>query len=165
LNTVRGLRVVGHPLHPALVHFPVALWTASLAADGALIATGATFWGAVAWWSLVAGLAMAALAAVAGFVDYSLLAPKHPGFRTATAHMLTMSLSALFFLAGAMLRGGPGAAAGSGALVCSGLGFLALLGGGWLGGTLVYHFGVAVEVVEGLDQPARDDSQLHSSKT
>jgi uncharacterized membrane protein len=163
LNTVRGLRVIGHPLHPALVHFPVALWTASLAADGALIATGTTFWGAVAWWSLVAGLAMAALAAVAGFVDYSLLAPKHPAFRTATAHMLTMSLGAVFFLVSALLRGGPGAA-GSGALVCSGLGFFALLVGGWLGGTLVYHFGVAVEVVEGLDRPGQDDSQMHSTK-
>lgn len=128
-----------------------------------MIATGATFWGAVAWWSLVAGLAMAALAALAGFVDYSLLATKHPAFRTATAHMLTMSLSAVFFLASVVLRGGPEAAAGSGALVCSGLGFLALLVGGWLGGTMVYHFGVAVEVVEGLDQPAHDDS-VHSKK-
>ena len=112
----------------------------------------------------MAGLAMAALAATAGFVDYSLLAPKHPAFRTATAHMLTMSLSAMFFLASAVLRGGPDSAAGSGALVCSGLGFLALMVGGWLGGTLVYHFGVAVEPVEARDQPATDDSQEHAAK-
>ncbi len=154
---MRGLRVLGHPLHPALVHFPIALWTASLAADGAMIATGAAFWGAAAWWSLVAGLAMAALAATVGFVDYSLLAPKHPAFRTATAHMLAMSLSAVFFFVSAMLRGGPDAVAGSGALVCSGLGFFSLMVGGWLGGTLVYRFGIAVKVVEELDQPAHDD--------
>ncbi len=156
---MRGLRVLGHPLHPAVVHFPVALWTASLAADGVLIATGTPFWGALAWWSLVAGLAMAALAAVAGFVDYSLLSPKDPAF-TATAHMLTMSVSAAFFLASAVLRGGPDSAAGSGALVCSGFGFLALMAGGWLGGTLVYHFGVAVEVVEALDRSVHDDPQV-----
>ncbi len=155
---MRGLRVLGHPLHPALVHFPVALWTASLAADGAMIATGAAFWGALAWWSLVAGLAMAAVAALAGFVDYSLLPQTHPAFTTATVHMLAMSLSALLFLGSAVLRGGPDSTAGAGALICSALGFLALMVGGWLGGTMVYHFGVAVEVVEKLDQPAHDRS-------
>lgn len=154
---------MGHPLHPALVHFPVALWTASLAADGAALATGAAFWGTAAWWSLVAGLAAAALAVVAGFVDYSLMPPKHPAFRAATAHMLTMSFSALCFLVSVLLRGGPESAAGFGALVCSGLGFLALLMGGWLGGTLVYRFGVAVEPAERLELPARDDRQAHTT--
>jgi uncharacterized membrane protein len=154
---VRGLRLMGHPLHPALVHFPVALWTASLAADGAGLATGAAIWGLVAWWSLVAGLAAAALAVTAGFVDYSLLSPKHPAFRTATAHMLTMSFSALCFLASVLLRGGPATPAGFGALICSGLGFLALLAGGWLGGTLVYRFGVAVEPAERLEPTAHDE--------
>jgi uncharacterized membrane protein len=128
-----------------------------------MIATGAAFWAAVAWWSLVAGLAMAALAATVGFVDYSLLPTKHPAFRTATAHMLTMSLSAMFFLGSAMLRDGPGAVAGSGALICSGVGFISLLVGGWLGGTLVYHFGVAVKVVEELDQPDHDDSRVRTT--
>jgi uncharacterized membrane protein len=154
---MRGLRLLGHPLHPALVHFPVALWTASLAADGAALATGAAFWGQAAWWCLVAGLGAAALAATAGFVDYSLLPPKHAGFRTATAHMLAMSFSASLFLVSALLRGGPGSAAGLGAVICSGLGFLALVAGGWLGGTLVYRFGVAVEPVERREPPARND--------
>ena len=155
---MRGLRFMGHPLHPALVHFPVALWTASLAADGAALAMGAAFWGPAAWWCLVAGLAGAALAATAGFVDYSLLPPKHPGFRAATAHMLTMSFSALCFLVSLLLRGGPASAAGAGAVIFSVLGFLALVGGGWLGGTLVYRFGVAVEPVERMEPPACDDS-------
>ena len=160
---MRGLRLMGHPLHPALVHFPVALWTASLAADGAALAMGAAFWGPAAWWCLAAGLAAAALAAVAGFVDYSLLPPKHPGFRAATAHMLTMSFSAMCFLVSALLRGGPGSAAGLGAVICSGLGFLALLAGGWLGGTLVYRFGVAVEPVERLEPSARDDTRSRTT--
>jgi uncharacterized membrane protein len=154
---MRGLRFMGHPLHPALVHFPVALWTASLAADGAARVTGAAFWGPAAWWCLAAGLAAAALAATAGFVDYSLLPPKHPGFRAATAHMLAMSFSALCFLASVLLRGGPASAAGNGAVIFSALGFIALVAGGWLGGTLVYRFGVAVEPVERLQPPTRDD--------
>jgi uncharacterized membrane protein len=68
--------------------------------------------------------------------------------------MMAMSLSAVLFLASAMLRDGPDSAAGWGALICSGLGFCSLLVGGWLGGTLVYRFGVAVEVVEEMDRPA-----------
>lgn len=149
---MRGLRLLGHPLHPALVHFPIALWTASLAADGAALATGASFWGPAAWWSLVAGLAVAVVAVLAGFVDYSRLPREHPAFRTATAHMLVMSVSVLGFLASALLREGPERAPDAAALVCSGLGFIALVVGGWLGGTLVYRFGVAVEPVEEPDR-------------
>jgi uncharacterized membrane protein len=153
---------MGHPLHPALVHFPVALWTVSLAADGAALATGTAFWVSAAWWCLVSGLGGAALAATAGLVDYSLLPTKHPAFRTATAHMLTMSFSALCFLVSALLRGGPGSAAEFSALVCSGVGFLALVVGGLLGGTLVYRFGVAVEPAERLGLPAHDHTQAHT---
>jgi uncharacterized membrane protein len=142
---VDGLRLFGHPLHPALVHFPIALWTASLASDGAALATKAAFWGFAAWWSLVSGLAVAALAAVAGFLDYSRLPQTHPAFRAATAHALVMTFVALCFLASALLRPGPGAAAGAAALACSGIGFIALLAGAWLGGTLVYRFGVGME--------------------
>ncbi len=129
-----------------------------------MIATGTPLWATLAWWSLVAGLAMAAVAALAGFVDFSLLPQTHPAFTTATAHMMAMSFSAVLFLASAMLRDGPGSAAGPGALICSGLGFLALMAGGWLGGTLVYHFGVAVKVVEDLEQQPHDDSQERTTK-
>lgn len=142
---MRGLRLAGHPLHPALVHFPIAFWIASLAAEVAVLATRGAFWRLAAWWLLVAGLAVAVLTVAAGFVEYSLLPPKHRAFSTATAHMLTMGFSALCFLASSLLRSGPEFAAGSGALACSGLGFLTLLLGGWLGGTLVYRFGVGVE--------------------
>ena len=153
---MRGLRLSGHPLHPALVHFPLALWTVSLAADGAALATGAAFWVQAAWWCIVGGLAGAALAATAGFVDYSLLPPKHPAFRTATAHTSVMISAALLFLLSALLRGAPDSAPGPGALACSVLGFLALMAGGWLGGTMIYRFGVAVEPVERLEPPERD---------
>ena len=139
------LRFLGHPLHPALVHFPVALWTASVASDAAARVTGAAFWSPAAWWSLVAGLVVAALAAVAGFVDYSRLTPKHPAFRFATAHMLVMSFAALCFLLSALLRTGPDAPAGIGAIASSGVGFITLLVGAWLGGDLVYRFGVGME--------------------
>jgi uncharacterized membrane protein len=143
---VDGLRISGHPVHPALVHFPIALWTVSLASDGAALATRVVFWTSVAWWSLVVGLIVAALAAVAGFLDYSRLTPKHPAFRTATAHVLIMTFVSLCFLASALLRPGPDVAPGVAALVCSGIGFVALLAGAWLGGTLVYRFGVGVEL-------------------
>lgn len=51
---MRGLPLAGHSLHPALVHFPIAFWMASLATEGAVLATGAAFWRLAAWWLLVA---------------------------------------------------------------------------------------------------------------
>jgi len=142
---MHDLRLYGHPLHPALVHFPIAFWMASLAAEVAVLVTGAECWRLAAWWLLVAGLAMAVPTITAGFVEYSLLSSEHRAFSTAGAHMLTMSFSALCFLASSLVRSGPDFAAGPAALACSSLGFLALLPGGWLGGSLVYRFGVGVE--------------------
>ena len=59
----------GHPLHPALVHFPIALLLSATAADVAWLAglTGDTQFGAVL---MAAGLAMGLLAMGAGLVDF-----------------------------------------------------------------------------------------------
>jgi len=142
-----ALRIGGHPVHPALVHFPIALWTVSVAADVA-VAAGFALDPVFAYATLVAGLAFSALALLAGFVDYALLRSDHPAQSTATWHMTFMTAAAGLFLVSAWLRGGP-VAPPTAALGCSVAGWLVLLAGGWLGGTLVYRYGVAVETAEG----------------
>lgn len=133
-----------HPLHPALVHFPVACWSLATLADIAGL-----------WWTrwplwqlaaamLVVGCAMGLLAAAAGLLELLKLPPEHPAAADANRHMLAAlgawSLYALsLFL---RLQGFMPMPPDAPALACSVAGFLALAAAGWLGGRLVYAHGV-----------------------
>jgi uncharacterized membrane protein len=145
---MKGLRVLGHPLHALLSDFPLVLLLLWAALDVAAIALGSpTLWG-LARWALVAGLVAGGVAGSAGFIDYLGVAETRPrAVRTASAHLavmltvLTLALVALVFRP-AVLPAGAGrwlelAAA---AAVATGLGV-----GGWLGGHLVFHHGVGVD--------------------
>lgn len=142
------VRIAGHPLHPALVHFPIGLWLA------------AVLWDLVAWWSpqdpllpqlsywcLALGLAAALPTIATGLAEFFALAPDDPAIGTATAHMMAMVGATALFGASWVLRARTGAAEAPTAWVLS----LALVGaavltaGGWLGGTLVYRHGVGRE--------------------
>src|SRR3546814_17069960 len=52
------------PIHPRLVHFPIALLVFSVSADGAAYVTRIVSLGSTGWWTLL-GAAISALAAVA----------------------------------------------------------------------------------------------------
>jgi uncharacterized membrane protein len=62
--------IAGHPVHPMLVGFPIALFVATFASDLAFWQTGAPFWATASLWLLGTGLVLAALAAVAGLIDF-----------------------------------------------------------------------------------------------
>lgn len=137
------LRLAGHPLHPMLVHFPVALWTLSVAMDAGGLITGREVWWTAGFACQALGLLTAVPAMAAGAFDFASLPRGHPGTDTAVAHLTAMSLAWLLYLASAALRGLPGPEAPPGPAIIAGFaGFLALAAGGWLGGRLVYRFGV-----------------------
>ncbi len=139
------LRVAGHPLHPMLVHFPVALWTLSVATDAGGLITGSGIWWSASFACQALGLLAAVLAMAAGAFDFASLPRGHPGTDTAVAHLTAMGMAWLLYLASVVLRGMPGADAPPRSAVIAGfVGFLAMAVGGWLGGRLVYHFGVGV---------------------
>jgi uncharacterized membrane protein len=53
-----------------VVGFPIAFFVATFASDLIFWRTGISFWAAASFWLLGAGLIMAALAAVAGLIDF-----------------------------------------------------------------------------------------------
>ncbi len=140
------LRVAGHPLHPMLVHFPVALWTLSVATDvGGLVTAGEVWWSA-SFACQALGLLAAIPAMAAGAFDFASLPRGHPGLDTGVAHLTAMGVAWLLFLGSVVLRGLPGAEAPARSAVIAGFaGFLAMAVGGWLGGRLVYRFAVGVD--------------------
>jgi uncharacterized membrane protein len=69
-NPVSSANFLGHPIHPMLVLFPVAFFVATLVCDLVFWRTGQEIWATAAIWVLGAALVMAALAALAGLVDF-----------------------------------------------------------------------------------------------
>lgn len=131
-----------HPLHPALVHFPVACWSLAVAADFASLHFGAAAWA----WSgglLAVGCAMAVVAMLAGLLELARV-PEGVAMRDAYLHMSAMLVALLLFATSLLLRLDhlkPLAPNVASLLLDTG-GFLALAAGGWLGGKLVYGYGV-----------------------
>lgn len=143
---MKALRLAGHPIHPLLVHFPVALWTLAIVADIGGLITGDAWWWQASFGCQALGVLAATVAMAAGVLDYATLARNHPAQDTAVAHMLVMGTAWLAFLASLGLRGLPqGATPPLAAILAAAAGFLAMAIGGWLGGRLVYHFAVGVD--------------------
>lgn len=135
------MRLFGHPLHPMLVHFPIAFWTAGSLAD-VLTITGIGAARPIAWFAIGAGDAVAILTMMAGFIDYAALDER--AVPAALRHMAWMAAAWLFYTIAFLWRG-HGLAVGEGPILlpalCGFAGFVALLGGAWQGGDLVYRHG------------------------
>jgi nitrite reductase/ring-hydroxylating ferredoxin subunit/uncharacterized membrane protein len=82
-------RFLGHPLHPLLVHFPIALFLLSLVLDAVTILIDSnSAWVQAAFWSLAFGVGMALLASVPGWIDFLDIRGDHPAERLASTHMI-----------------------------------------------------------------------------
>ena len=137
----------GHPLHPALVHFPIGLFVLTLVLDIFSYAGGnpnGLFRASL--YTLGIGIAMGILAALAGLVDRSDIRLDHPARKTANIHM-TLNLIAvglfgvdfLLRLAQRDLTRVPLIY-----LLLSLVGVGIILFSGYLGGTMVYDDGIGV---------------------
>jgi uncharacterized membrane protein len=128
-----------HPLHPALVHFPVACWSLATAADLASLAWGEPAW-RFAGIVLLAGIGFSIPAMLAGFLELAKLAENSPAIKDVNRHMLVVMCALACYVTSLFLRlhGTQLVEPGLLAIGSSVLGFLCLGVAGWLGGKLVY---------------------------
>ncbi|MXS85778.1 DUF2231 domain-containing protein [Nitrosomonas sp. HPC101] len=133
-----------HPVHPMLVHFPIATWFISTLCDIAGLLTTNELVSWVAGVLLVIGTITALLAMVAGLMELAKIDQQSPAMKIANQHMLLMMTSWLLYAVSLFLRldgtqlGQPGLVA----IVLSVAGLITLCIAGWLGGRLVYEYGV-----------------------
>ncbi len=138
------MRLFGHPLHPMLVHLPVALWTLASACDGLMLLGFDPAW-PFGWWCLVVGLGAAVPAMAAGLADFVRL--PEPAVTTALRHMSLMGAAWTMELIALLTRSGGFVVTpqSSGISMAAALaGFLLMTVGAWHGGQLVYRFGAGV---------------------
>jgi len=136
--------MLGHPLHPAVVHFPIALLLSATAADVARMA-GLTSDVHIAAVLMSGGLAMGLVAMALGMVDFVKL--DQTVVPHAMRHMSAVGIAWLGYAVALYLRRDvlDGAAtAPSLSIALSVISAILLSLGGWLGGRLVYTFGVGV---------------------
>lgn len=149
------LKVLGHPVHPMLVMFPVALLGTAVGFDLVDVLGGPELLGEVAYWNLTVGLVGGLLAAVAGSVDLLALPTGTRAKRVALTHALAnVAVILLFGAVWAVRLNAEGRGAG-GALIAIELVALAVLAlSAWLGGELVDRLGVGVDRDAHLDAPS-----------
>jgi uncharacterized membrane protein len=137
----------GHPFHPVLVTVPIGAWTASVLFDLAARVSdsneGALSQGA--YWLIGIGIVGAALAALFGLHDLSLIARSTPAYATGLTHMGLNVVALALFVVDFLIRRSDGPAEPNGTALVLSLIALAVVGAsGWLGGKLSYHYGVRV---------------------
>lgn len=142
------MRFFDHPIHPMLVHFPIVFWTVAAAAYSLALAGASEPVVMIAKFANGAGLIMALLAMLTGLLELRSIASSSEAMLVATWHMMIMATVWLCFLFALMLSISTGldhSTAQVAAVACAGVGFLLMSVGGWLGGQLVYEFGIAVK--------------------
>ena len=133
--------IAGHPIHPMLVPIPIALFVAALVTDIVYIADGSEGWAVASRWLLGGGLAGAALAALAGFVDFAGNA-RIRELRDAWLHMFANLAAVAIEAVNLFVRLPDPRIASSLGVALSALAGLILLFSGWKGGELVFRHGV-----------------------
>jgi uncharacterized membrane protein len=141
--------IAGHPIHPMIIPFPIALWVFSLVADVVYLWRGNPVWKDwIAFYTLLAGTIMAAVAAVPGLIDW--LSLKEPEVVKIANWHARLNVIALLVFAGSFYLRTSGGAQLTGdnntiPLLLSVLGVVLISISGYLGGELVFKHGVAVD--------------------
>jgi uncharacterized membrane protein len=138
----------GHPIHPMIIPFPIALWVFSLVADVIYLWRGNPVWRDwIAFYSLLAGIIGGAAAAAPGVIDWLSITDKAV-VKIANWHARLNVIALLVFVASFYLRTINGASLVTGsysiAMALSVLGVVLITISGWLGGEMVFKHGVAV---------------------
>ena len=135
----------GHPLHGILITIPVGTWIAALVFDIIALISGDQAPFAAGARTLVAiGVIGALIAAIFGFIDFSGI---QAGTRTraiALGHMIANLLAVVVFVVSFIFRLVEGDQFSVGGFVTTILGILIIGFSGFLGGELVYRYGVRV---------------------
>ncbi len=144
------VKIAGHPVHPMLVSFPIAFYTATFASYITYAVNGDPFWFRAAYAANFAGVIMALVAAIPGFIDWSMGIPagthaKKDGIKHMSLNVTALALFAITLWLNSGQWGAP-APVMRYAIVLPALGLISTVAAGYLGWTLVQKHHVGVQI-------------------
>lgn len=143
---ISRMSIGSHPIHPMLIHFPVAALIALIGVDLAFVATDDYFWARAGVWLSGVGAAGGWLSGLVGLIDLATVA-RIRRLITAWCHaILAVMLLSLASLNWLLRFGEPDAHVWPWGLYISGLTGLLIGVTSYLGGQLVYERAVGVDI-------------------
>jgi uncharacterized membrane protein len=137
--------MMGHPIHPVLVPFPIGLLTTSVIFDVVHLITGGERWAEITFWMIAVGVIGGFLAAIFGMIDWLALTSGTRAKAIGLGHELSNVLMVALFAVSWLLRSGDPGDPGVLPIVLSFLGVGLASLGGFLGGEMVFRMGIGVE--------------------
>ena len=139
-----------HPIHPILIVFPVGLWIFSLVCDLIRLAGASQdAWSTVAFFSMIGGIIGALCAAVPGLIDLLFYKGGVPPLKKiALTHMAINLTAVVLYAINIWLRASSPTNVDTSMsipVLLSIIGVALIFVSGWLGGQMVYVYGVGVE--------------------
>jgi uncharacterized membrane protein len=148
------VKLLGHPIHPMLIVFPLGLLATSLVFDIVYLITDNGTWTQVAFYDIAAGIVGGLLAAVFGLIDWLSIPAgtraKAIGLWHGGGNVVVVGLFAVNWL----LRRGNPREPGVLPVALSVVAVVLALGTSWLGGELVDRLRVGVDDGAHLDAPS-----------
>jgi uncharacterized membrane protein len=149
------VKLLGHPIHPMLIVFPLALLSTAVIFDVAYVLTGNPELAVVSFWAIPVGLIGGVAAAVFGLIDWLALPRDTRARRIGFAHGGGNAIILVIFLLSWLPRlDGHAYLPNVLPLVLGLVGAAGALVTAWLGGELVYRLGVAIDRDAHLDAPS-----------
>jgi uncharacterized membrane protein len=147
-------KLLGHPVHPMLIVFPLGLLATAVIFDVIDFVRGIASLAVASYWMIAAGVISGLLAAVFGLIDWFAIPAgtraKRIGLWHAAANVIVMILFALSWTLRAPAPANPPVAAVALSVVAA----VFALTAAWLGGELVDRLGVGVDDGAHLNSPS-----------
>jgi len=136
-----------HPLHPALVHIPTALWPVAFLSDLISQFQANNSFVQLAFYAILLGLIVAVLAIPTGYADWTDIRPEKPAWKLGLYHMILNGVVFILWGLNLVLRV-PGlqtdVSVPLGLVALSVAATALLLISGYLGGRMIYAYGINV---------------------
>ena len=154
------VKIMGHPVHPMLVNFPISFYVSTLIAFIIYSVSGDPFWFKMGIAANIAGIVMALTAATFGFIDWTYGIPSGaPARDTGLKHMVLNVMALILFVICLISNAGQWGAAipvSRGTVILPLLGVISTIGAGYFGWTLVQNHHVGVEFSPDEERCMRD---------
>ena len=147
-------KLLGHPIHPMLIVFPLGLLATAVVFDIVGLSKGDSSWFGISFWMIAAGIIGGLLAAVFGLIDWWAIPSGTRAKAIGLWHGVGNVVVVLLFIVSWLIRRPDPANPGSTAFALSFIAVVLTLVTAWLGGELVDRLGVGVDRGAHLDAPS-----------